>query len=146
MTLLPSTMVLLDSTSHSTMALLNYSDFILPWLYFILLHSTLLYHGSNSFHFILFTLPWLYFALLYISLTCLYFTPLLPWLSSTGLYSTLPCMVLLHSSSLYIIYHGSIWLSFTLPYGSTLLYLTLLHSTMALFILLVSTSAYYGCT
>jgi len=36
----------------------------LPWLYFTLLDSTFLYHGSTSLYRLYITVPWLYFTLL----------------------------------------------------------------------------------
>ena len=147
------------------------------------LYSTLPYHGPTSFYF---TLPWLYFILLdstvlYITLsgsTSLYFTlhyPIMALLYSSFLY---PCMALYHSTLFYIIppwvyftlldctllYHGSTSLYFTLRYrtlaqysslyftllnftllhpGSTSLYLILHYSTVALF---HCTIRFHGCT
>ena len=89
------------------MALLHSSRLYitLPWLYFTLLDSTLLNHGSTS----------LYKTLHYSSMAQLHFAYL--YHGSTSLYSTLhkSTMALLHSTSLYI----------TLPW----LYFNLLNST-----------------
>ena len=103
---------------------------LLPWLYFSLLDSTLLHHGSTSLYWTLnhstaallhstrlfVTLPWLYFTLhcssmtlhlttlLYEGLTSLYFDINLPWLSFTILVST---SHLNASTSLYLTLHHS---------------------------------------
>jgi len=69
----------------------------LPWHYFILLDSTLLYHGSTSLYWTLHysTMAVLHSTRLYITLTWLYFTlHALPYLYLTVLDSTL-------------LYHGS---------------------------------------
>ena len=99
---------------HPTMALL-YSS-LLYWLYFTLLDSTLLYHGST---------------LLYITLPWLYHDSTLPKDGSTSLYFSLhySTMALLDSTLLYITLP---WLYLTLP-DSTLLYvinLPLVHFTL----------------
>ena len=69
---------------------------ILPWLYFTLLDSALLYRGSTS----------LYFTLRYRTLTLytLHYSTL-PYHGTTSLYFTLHylTMALLHSTLLYII-------------------------------------------
>ena len=117
----------------------------LPWLYFTLLHSTLLYQGCTWLHIILpwfcltlldstlygstllyITLPWLYLTLLdstlldlpYLYLILLYIT--LPWVYLTLHYFTMA----LHDSTL--LYHGSTSLYFSLHYST----IPLLHSSL----------------
>ena len=99
----------------------------LPWLYFSILDSTILYHGFTSLSLTLLpstiplfhstslhiTAPWLYFILLHS--TWLYIT--LPWLYYTQFDSKL-LFTLFHSTGFY---HGSTSLYLTLP----LLYITL---------------------
>ena len=121
----------------------------IPWLYFPLLDSTTLYHGSTGF----------YLALLHFSYPQLH--PIMVLLGSTWLFSTLPFLylTLFDSTTLYqgstwlslTLVHstmallGSTWLYYTLPWlllalvdssalyhGSTWIYLTLLYSTMAI--------------
>ena len=113
------------------MALYNTTSlcYLLPWLYFTIRDSTLLYHMALIESTLLYiTLPWFYFTLLYYTLL---------YHCSTSLFFTLhySTMALLHSTLLYISLR---WLYFTvldstLPYlGSSSLYLTLYYPTMVL--------------
>ena len=108
---------------HSTLIYIN-----LPWLYFILLYSKLIYHGSTSFYFTLYlTLPCLYFTLLYSTSlyhgsTSLYFTLHYPTVAL--LHSILLCInysteTLLHSILLYITLQ---WLYFTMGFSALILF------------------------
>ena len=142
---------------------------ILPWVYFTLLDTTLLYLGSTSMYWILhyptmalphssrhyITLPWLYYTLYYTTMAPLPLTILCHG-SSYLRHTTLSTSTLLHSTS---IYHGVTWLYYT-QHQSTMV---LLDSTMVLldfttlflttrvqialyFTLLVSTLLYHGST
>jgi len=128
----------------------------LPWFYFTLLDSTLLYQGYTSLYFTLhystlailkstwvyITLPWFYFTLLdsTFPVPSFNFTLLdstLLYQGSTSLYVILhySTVVHLHSTGLYITLP---WLYFTLLdstllyHGWISLYFTLSYSTMAL--------------
>ena len=89
-----------------------------PWLYLILLDSTTLYHGSTWSAWLQYTLPWFYSLILYIS-----------WLNCT-------------QSWLYL----TLIASTSLCHGSSLLFWTLLHSTMTHLTLIDSTTLYNGST
>ena len=118
--------------SYTTMALRGstWVHYTLPWLYFAVLDSTTLYHGSTPLYImallhttsVYYILPWLSFTL-HDSTTCYHGSPwhsyTLPWL-----YSILPWLYLtLHDSTTF--YHGSTWLYYTW------LYMPLVHYTIA---------------
>ena len=86
-------MAVLHSTLLYNGSISLYFTINVPWLYFILLDSTLFYHGSTSLYI---NVPWLYFILLDSALF---------YHGSTSLYSTLhrtTDFTLLYSGSSYL--------------------------------------------
>ena len=111
----------------------------IPWLYFTLLNSTLLCHGSTSY----------YFPLHYSTIALHYFSlhkSTMVLLHSIRLYITLPRLYF-SLQDCTLLYHGSTSIYYTLHYST----LDLLHSTRLYitipwlyFTLLDSTLVYHG--